>query len=59
MANTASGAGLCEARLPRGRRPLRSPVRLFAAFEAALHSYDRAKHNDSARETKAAVMNLA
>jgi hypothetical protein len=31
-------------------------VRLFAAFEAALRSYDRAKHNDPARETKAAVM---
>ncbi|HEV3166770.1 MAG TPA: hypothetical protein VGZ22_22275 [Isosphaeraceae bacterium] len=31
-------------------------VRLFAAFEAALRSYDRAKHNDPGRETKAAVM---
>ena len=31
-------------------------VRLFAAFEAALRSYDRAKHNDPARETNAAVM---
>ena len=31
-------------------------VRLFAAFEAALRSYDKAKHNDSARETKAAIM---
>ena len=31
-------------------------VRLFAAFEAALRSFDRAKHNDPARETKAAVM---
>jgi hypothetical protein len=31
-------------------------VRLFAAFEAALRSYDRAKHNDSSRETKAAIM---
>jgi hypothetical protein len=31
-------------------------VRLFATFEAALRSYDRAKHNDPARETKAAVM---
>jgi hypothetical protein len=31
-------------------------VRLFAAFEAALRSYDRAKHNDPARDTKAAVM---
>lgn len=31
-------------------------VRLFAAFEAALRSYDRAKNNDRARETTAAVM---
>jgi hypothetical protein len=31
-------------------------VRLFAAFEAALRSYDRAKHNDPARETRAAVL---
>jgi hypothetical protein len=31
-------------------------VRLFAAFEAALRSYDRAKHNDPTRESKAAVM---
>ena len=31
-------------------------VRLFAAFEAALRSYDRAKHKDPARETIAAVM---
>jgi hypothetical protein len=31
-------------------------VRLFAAFEAALRSYDRAKHNDPSRETKATVM---
>jgi hypothetical protein len=31
-------------------------VRLFAAFEAALRSYDRAKHNDPIRETAASVM---
>jgi hypothetical protein len=31
-------------------------VRLFAAFEAALRSYDRAKHKNPARETKAAVL---
>jgi len=31
-------------------------VRLFAAFEAALRSFDRAKHSDPARETKAAIM---
>ena len=31
-------------------------VRLFAAFEAALRSYDRARHNDARRETTAAVM---
>jgi len=31
-------------------------VRLFAAFEAALRSYDRARHKDPTRETKAAVM---
>ena len=31
-------------------------VRLFAAFEAALRSFDRAKHNDPARETEAAIM---
>ena len=31
-------------------------VRLFAAFEVALRSYDRARHNDSKRETTAAVM---
>ncbi len=31
-------------------------VRLFAAFEAALRSYDRAKHNDPRRETMAANM---
>jgi hypothetical protein len=31
-------------------------VRLFAAFEAALRSYDRAKHNDPARRTDASVM---
>jgi hypothetical protein len=31
-------------------------VRLFATFEAALRSYDRAKHNDLPRETKAAIM---
>ena len=31
-------------------------VRLFAAFEAALRSYDRAKHNDPTRRTDAAVM---
>jgi hypothetical protein len=31
-------------------------VRLFAAFEAALRSYDRAKHNDPNRMTDASVM---
>ncbi len=31
-------------------------VRLFAAFEAALRSYDRSKHNDSTRRTDASVM---
>ena len=31
-------------------------VRLFAAFEAALRSHDRAKHGDPGRETDAAVM---
>jgi hypothetical protein len=31
-------------------------VRLFAAFEAALRSYDRAKHDDPTRETKSAIM---
>jgi hypothetical protein len=31
-------------------------VRLFAAFEAALRSYDRAKHNEPNRDTKAAVL---
>jgi hypothetical protein len=31
-------------------------IRLFAAFEAALRSYDRAKHNDPNRRTDAAVM---
>jgi hypothetical protein len=31
-------------------------VRLFAAFEAALRSDDRAKHNNPGRETKASVM---
>jgi hypothetical protein len=31
-------------------------VRLFAAFEAALRSFDRTKHNDQTRDTKAAVM---
>jgi len=31
-------------------------VRLFAAFEAALRSYDRAKHNDPSRRTEASVM---
>jgi hypothetical protein len=31
-------------------------IRLFAAFEAALRSYDRAKHRDPTRETQAAVM---
>ena len=31
-------------------------VRLFAAFEAALRSYDRARHNDPARKEDAAVM---
>ena len=31
-------------------------VRLFAAFEAALRSYDRAKHNEPARAMKAAIM---
>ncbi|MGA2706444.1 MAG: hypothetical protein ABSH35_35955 [Isosphaeraceae bacterium] len=31
-------------------------VRLFAAFEAALRSFDRAKRSDPARETKAAIM---
>lgn len=31
-------------------------VRRFAAFEAALRSYDRARHNDPSRETKAAVL---
>jgi hypothetical protein len=31
-------------------------VRLFAAFEAALRTFDRAKHNDPSRDTKAAVM---
>ena len=28
-------------------------VRLFAAFESALRSYDRAKHNDPTRKTDA------
>ena len=31
-------------------------VRLFAAFEAALRSYDRAKHNAPNRETDASTM---
>ena len=31
-------------------------VRLFAAFEAALRSYDRARHNDPDRTQKAAVL---
>ena len=31
-------------------------VRLFAAFEAALRSYDRSKHGDPARRTDASVM---
>jgi hypothetical protein len=31
-------------------------VRLFAAFEAALRSYDRVTHNDPKRETAASVM---
>lgn len=31
-------------------------VRLFAAFEAALRSYDRWKHNDPNRTTKASIM---
>ena len=31
-------------------------VRLFAAFEAALRSYDRARHNDPTRNQDAAVL---
>jgi hypothetical protein len=31
-------------------------VRLFAAFESALRSYDRAKHNDPTRKTDASAM---
>jgi hypothetical protein len=31
-------------------------VRLFAAFEAALRSYDRARHNDPMRDEKASVL---
>lgn len=31
-------------------------VRLFAAFEAALRSFDRATHNDPARQTNAAIL---
>jgi len=31
-------------------------VRLFAAFEAALRSYDRARHNDRARKEDASVL---
>ena len=31
-------------------------VRLFAAFEAALRSYDRARHNDPSRTTDASTM---
>jgi hypothetical protein len=31
-------------------------IRLFAAFESALRSYDRAKHGDSTRKTKASVL---
>ena len=31
-------------------------VRLFAAFEAALRSYDRAWHRDPSRTTKASIM---
>ena len=31
-------------------------VRLFAAFEAALRSYDRAEHNDPTRRTDAGIM---
>ncbi|MGD0896452.1 MAG: hypothetical protein ABR915_01370 [Thermoguttaceae bacterium] len=31
-------------------------VRLFAAFEAALRSYDRARHNDPTREEAASVL---
>jgi hypothetical protein len=31
-------------------------VRLFAAFEAALRSYDRAKHNDPTRNEDASVL---
>src|SRR5437868_3819800 len=31
-------------------------VRLFAAFEAALRSYDRARHNDATRNEDASVL---
>ena len=31
-------------------------VRLFAAFEAALRSYDRARHNDPSRDVVASVL---
>lgn len=31
-------------------------VRLFATFEAALRSYDRARHDDPSRNTKASTM---
>ena len=31
-------------------------VRLFAAFEAGLRSFDRAKHNDAARKEDAAIL---
>ncbi len=31
-------------------------VRLFATFEAALRSYDRANHNDPTRSTRASIL---
>jgi hypothetical protein len=31
-------------------------IRLFAAFEAALRSYDRARHNDPGRNARASAM---
>lgn len=44
--------------LPRAHRNLEGTyvVRLFAAFEAALRSYDRAKYGDPNRRADAAVM---
>ena len=47
-----------QARLREADRNLEGTylVRLFAAFEAALRSYDRARYNDPARDETAAVL---